>query len=332
MQALKVLVSLVLLTVVPVWAQAQQQERQWTWRDQEGQTRTREDLDAILSAHVRRSDPSSVRANLTEADLTAVDLTESNLTRANLFGASLTGAIFEPASNPLSAGMAAADGLEFVTYRTNSGPLSEMRKQFRDLGFREAERKLTFALRRKAAADLLAGCRNGDGVGRANACGFYLLNRVGFDLPSQYGMTPGRPLLIAAALWVVFSMFYALFIHVPGPSGLYVVVSPIWGKERAHRWQIVPRAVPPRPRWLYPFKWLRREWRVVRAAMMLSLMSAFNIGFREINFGRWIRLLMKREYDIRPIGWVRTVSGVQSLITVYLVGLWVLTYFGRPFE
>ena len=60
--------------------------------------------------------------------------------------------------------------------------------------------------------------------------------------------------------------------------------------------------------------------------------KAFNIGFRDINFGRWIRLLMKREYDIRPIGWVRTVSGMQSLVTVYLVALWVLTYFGRPFD
>ena len=81
----------------------------------------------------------------------------------------------------------------------------------------------------------------------------------------------------------------------------------------------------------YPFFWLRSEWRVLRAAMMFSLMSAFNLGFRQLDFGRWIRMLMVRPYDIKPVGWVRTVSGVQSLVTVYLVALWVLTYFGRPF-
>jgi hypothetical protein len=29
---------------------------------------------------------------------------------------------------------------------------------------------------------------------------------------------------------------------------------------------------------------------------------------------------------------VRVVSGLQSLASVYLVALWALSYFGRPFE
>lgn len=31
-------------------------------------------------------------------------------------------------------------------------------------------------------------------------------------------------------------------------------------------------------------------------------------------------------------GWARTVSGIQSLLSVYLLAIWALTYFGRPFE
>lgn len=58
---------------------------------------------------------------------------------------------------------------------------------------------------------------------------------------------------------------------------------------------------------------------------------AFNIGFRDINFGRWLRLLTKRGYDLKAVGWARTVSGFQSLLSVYLIALWVLSYFGRPF-
>jgi hypothetical protein len=35
---------------------------------------------------------------------------------------------------------------------------------------------------------------------------------------------------------------------------------------------------------------------------------------------------------MRATGWVRVAAGVQSLLSVYLIALWVLTYFGRPFE
>jgi hypothetical protein len=56
------------------------------------------------------------------------------------------------------------------------------------------------------------------------------------------------------------------------------------------------------------------------------------MGWKELNVGTWMTRLQPREYTIRPTGWVRTVSGIQSLISVYLLALWVLTYFGRPFE
>jgi hypothetical protein len=61
-------------------------------------------------------------------------------------------------------------------------------------------------------------------------------------------------------------------------------------------------------------------------------LSAFHIGWRDLNVGRWIARLQPGEYTLRTIGWVRVVSGLQSLISVYLVALWVLTYFGRPFD
>ena len=35
---------------------------------------------------------------------------------------------------------------------------------------------------------------------------------------------------------------------------------------------------------------------------------------------------------LRATGWVRVVSGAQSLISRYLLGLWLAIYFGRPFE
>jgi hypothetical protein len=67
-------------------------------------------------------------------------------------------------------------------------------------------------------------------------------------------------------------------------------------------------------------------------ALYFSLLSAAHIGWRDLNVGSWIARIQPREYMLRATGWVRVVSGIQSLLSVYLVALWVLTYFGRPFE
>jgi len=48
-----------------------------------------------------------------------------------------------------------------------------------------------------------------------------------------------------------------------------------------------------------------------------------------------VRLLLwqnTREYSLEAIGWVRVVAGVQALLSVYLLAMWVLTQFGQPFE
>jgi hypothetical protein len=66
--------------------------------------------------------------------------------------------------------------------------------------------------------------------------------------------------------------------------------------------------------------------------LYFSFLSTFYLGWRELNIGTWIARVQRREYNLRATGWVRTVSGTQSLLSVYLLALWVLTYFGRPFE
>jgi hypothetical protein len=58
---------------------------------------------------------------------------------------------------------------------------------------------------------------------------------------------------------------------------------------------------------------------------------AFHLGFRELNVGNWLARVQAREYGLQTVGWVRIVAGLQSLLSVYLLALWVLTYFGRPF-
>lgn len=145
---------------------------------------------------------------------------------------------------------------------------------------------------------------------------------------------PRATLVVGLLLWFVCSLVYFACIHVRGEAGLYRIYSQgihedPSAQRRVERISRLRTGQTQGPGWLIQFFW--RECLLPRAARFFSLMSAFNIGFRDINFGRWLRLLTRQEFDIKAMGWVRVVAGWQSLISVYLIALWVLTYFGRPF-
>ncbi|MBU1318411.1 MAG: hypothetical protein KKG33_00755 [candidate division Zixibacteria bacterium] len=80
------------------------------------------------------------------------------------------------------------------------------------------------------------------------------------------------------------------------------------------------------------FRWVPMFIRLIWWAFFFSSVSAFNIGFRDVNFGRWLRLLTRKEFDLKATGWVRVVSGFQALSSVYLVGFWILSFAGTPFK
>ena len=71
---------------------------------------------------------------------------------------------------------------------------------------------------------------------------------------------------------------------------------------------------------------------LLKVATWFSLMCAFRIGYREFNVGDWITRLQPKEYLIGATGWCRTVSGLQSLLSVYLLALTVLCIVGPAFR
>jgi hypothetical protein len=257
-------------------------------------------------------------ANLRYADLSGAFLADVDFSGADLFFADLRGALFEPKELPKVDHIALVRGLESMRYIFNPTALTQLRKQFQDGGYHDAERAITYTLNRHHAF--------GGSVFE------YLFRWVAFDLTCQYGFSYGRPLRIVFWLWLAFAIVYTVFMHRPGPSGIYLIGSHVArGRSNTQGLQIRPRTIHGMKSRRFSVLWLRREGRVLRAALFFSLMSAFNLGFRDINFGRWLRMLTTREYDLKAVGWARTVSGFQSLLSVYMIALWVLTYFGRPF-
>ena len=45
----------------------------------------------------------------------------------------------------------------------------------------------------------------------------------------------------------------------------------------------------------------------------------------------WISRVQPREFAMRATGWVRVVSGLQSVASVYLLAMWFSAEFLRPF-
>lgn len=285
-------------------------------------------------------------ANLRGVNFHGASLDSTDLANADVFEADFGSTKFEPKTLPEVRGIAAAKNLESLTYFANPDALVQLRKQFQDAGFREQERKITYALMRRQAQLSWDACTTRkspyESITRpilstsdsnlAN-CGSFVLNRVFFDLTCQYGLSPGRPLGLGVAVWLICSVLYLTCTHSHGATGLYRVYGQgLHEDSSAHRRvEEIRRAKVQAHGAKRFFEFAKCEWRLLRASMFFSMMSAFNIGFRDINFGRWLRLLTRQEFDIKAIGWARVIAGWQSLVSVFLLALWVLTYFGRPF-
>jgi Pentapeptide repeats (8 copies) len=304
-----------------------------------------------------------VRANFQEADLRWANLERANLVGANLQEAdlrwaNLQKAVYEPDPEklPILWTLAYSFNLETLVFLHSPAVLIALREAFKKGGMRTQERQLTYAVehnRRLKAWNprgynlvtkdfqeyllllmnwpiVLTETDNRPWLEKLAGKSESLFSYILFALPSQYGMAPRRALWSLFGLIPGFALFYWIALqNANSPSGLWMIVpTDRLTKGRGHE-RVVRIGQQTAKTWR---GYLRGTCRLIRTSLYFSLLSAFHLGWRELNVGTWITRLQPREYTLRATGWVRTVSGIQSLLSVYLLALWVLTYFGRPFE
>lgn len=288
---------------------------------------------SLLDADLSRA--TLERSNLSLADLRGADLDRSDLAGANFFQADFRVVDFEPIGDPNLRGIAGARNLELLTYETYPDAMTHLRQQLRDGGYIEQDRELTYALRHRWTQLRWEGCwpwaqplaygplrrpearqllKDYQVLPLAGNCVSYAVNKLLFDRTCAYGKSPSRLLFLLFCTWLVSAAVYFKILRSGhGDSGLYLRTRDLRkGSEVIEEKRI--------------------EHRRAFYALSFSLMSAFNIGFRDVDFGRWLRLLTREEYEIKAKGLARTVAGLQSLTSLYLLALWILTYFGHPFE
>ncbi|EKO38579.1 MAG: putative low-complexity protein [Solidesulfovibrio magneticus str. Maddingley MBC34] len=267
-------------------------------------------------------------ANLTKANMPHTNLYKTNLGGANLYnadlsyaqfnttdmdGATLTNAILNYATyesvvhSPSPSNIGGIKGLDTLTFNTSDGysGLALLRSSLRLAGLRESERQLTLSIER-------GRLHYKDSIERYT-------HLILFYLPCSYGESPLRPIFILALLTPLFATIYYFSItRGTNKNNIYI----IWPDERIQK-NIGSKT---------PTRVSSSGIAAVGWAFYFSILSASRIGWRDLNLGSWIVNLQRREYLLKAIGWTRTISGIQSLISVYLLALSVLTYFGRPFE
>jgi hypothetical protein len=263
----------------------------------------------------------------------------------------LTDATYAPASASPNAYVADIQGLRTIVFSEGQETgLVQLRELLQKAGLRDLEREATYAIERGRTWHLINRWKTDDSSEANNSPEaepeFGLLQAIQgvfwhfgdiaegvfrlivFEATTGYGLHPGRALGLIAWLWALAILVYVWPIH----RSLWWLDSPgiyrIWSKDRIEenggtlqlsKAEEVERLC-------------ARGWRTIPWAAYFSLLSAFHIGFREFNVGTWIARLQAHEYTLRATGWVRVVSGIQSLLSVYLLAIWALTYFGRPFQ
>ena len=308
------------------------------------------DLSAAHLGGVDLSGADLREANLSEADLSGADLSgadlhKANLSVANLYKADLSEAdLSEAKLQKAHAEFAVFAGTKFVDAvvsdfffagarrlteiaMTSPTTVVNLRKNAKEWGFRNEERALTAALHKYRMKQ-----------GKAFYEKFFDDYLLGGKL-TKYGAEPWNSLWVLAILVVPFSIAYMISLGTHRKmTGIWIVRHPdrvlkSLGKDRPIKLTtaLAEGFLPyekPRGYTGRITRWLGILW----TGLHFSILSAFSIGWRELNFGVWITRLQRQEYTLRATGWVRTVSGIQSLISLYLLALWALTYFGRPFE
>jgi uncharacterized protein YjbI with pentapeptide repeats len=294
------------------------------------------------------------RANLQDADLSGANLqgarlSEANLQGARLFRTKLQGVVYEPKPDKLPNFWTLTEPenkLETLVFYHSPAALMALRKTFKEGGMYTQERQLTYVIERtkrlQAWDPSWVNPKEEDTrpwLKRLAEKSESLFKLVAFELLSDYGMSPGRALKILGGLIGLFALVYMVALFTAhGHSGIWMV----WLPDRVHKAEGEANPVRVTSTFFFsPLKmWATSRWRrglarglsVLLVGLYFSLLSAFSLGWRELNVGTWISRMQPREYTLRATGWVRTVSGIQSLLSVYLLALWVLTYFGRPFE
>jgi uncharacterized protein YjbI with pentapeptide repeats len=267
------------------------------------------------------------------ADIRFVDAARDDFARANFNTALFGGSTFRdigmkdanlsmtsfshnlisimPGQMPLLATLRDASGLTSLHRNADTlSTLHEIREGLKQAGLPASMSQVDYAidaLPHKDSGTDFSAVRRFEDQGRA----------IFLGIPYAYGLKSERPILIGAIMIPLFGILYVYSIFEQkgtDPKGIWLNLRPIKESDKEH---------------YTPTLLTYKNCNPYIIGMWYSILSAFRIGWRDLNVGDWIARLQTADYEYRATGWVRTVSGVQSLLSVYLITLVVASYISK---
>lgn len=267
------------------------------------------------------------------ANLSFVNLKNSLLQNTNFDEANFDHVIYEPTLGALPNlntfySIKNFDRIQLQNFNSGKASLTELRSAYKQLGIRSMERTITAIIKHH---EMISDWKRG-GWGYLESTFNYLF----FYLTCHFGANPGRPLIIFVISIFLFAIPYRYALSKPSKfSGIVA----IWKPKRFVKWEKTHITTEPEMHYSKILKinlsqstLLRYQWHLFSIAIFFSLLSAFSIGWKQINVSNWLSHLQSREYTLKGKGWIRILSGAQSITSAFLIVLWVLTYFASPFE
>lgn len=265
-------------------------------------------------------------ANLQHADLSYAYIVETVMTDVLLYNAELTQVFYFPkvGTYPDISEFTQAKNYKTMIYydeRIGISPgMFALRAAYESANMEQMERLFTYLIQSKEQSE---GWKKG-GWERFISVMTWIL----FDLPTKFGFCPQQPIKILFSLIIIFWIVYWISLRM-GLKGASLNI--VW-----------PSSIPSKETIYYKrlkfFKSqrlqdnIRLEITFMRVALHLSILSAFRLGWRDFNIGVWLSYLQFHDYSlVVHKGWLRSLCGLQSLISTYMVASWAMTQFGRPF-
>ncbi len=258
----------------------------------------------IFSAGVNFNESNLEKADLRNANISYALLVNTNLKDAMLSGVNITGSQYEPKAPPNKTSLDGIKGLRTVWFKKGEERgLVQLRAALKESGLRGLEREATFVIKHWTT----------------NYDSWYKRwpKRLLFGWTCGYGLNYLRPLVILLVLILIFPVPYIIALETHGRERVWKVRIGEFAKK------YLEEKKPP----LIKLRGLP----VVGCGLYFSILSAFHFRWREINVESWAPWKQPIEYTLAAANWVKVVSGIQRLISVYLLILWLLTIFSRLF-
>jgi uncharacterized protein YjbI with pentapeptide repeats len=236
-----------------------------------------------------------------EADISSVKFRKVNIKDVDLSSSTAAGLVYEPSLGqlPRVQTFRSLKGLDrFTTLNDGGAALMELEKSLADAGLRGQA-----ATVRQALTD----------APRASSYLFQKsLQKIAFGVPYAYGRAPERLLVIGCILIPIFAVIYlVVLLQNREDVGIWIQRDPVDKPEF--------REIP-------PVRLSRQNSNIYAMALLFSLRMAFRIGWKDFNVGDWLARVQRHSYTLDSKGWARSVAGIQSLVSLYLLVLAVLSY------